>query len=230
MKSVSIILPFYNNWHLTHQRMMELYEFVSIPCEIILVNDCSTEDMGGAMSWWKNQDRHRVVCVKTPKNLGFGGAMNHGAKRATEDVYVFLSNDVQVLGDFIPAILQKLQENEKSLVGGEVLAYDTGWNVLKINGKPKLFPYVAGWLLACTKETWKDLGGFDPIFQKFDYEDIDISATAILKGYKLVGLNDKRLRHFSGQTVRKYYPDRESYTMKNQKRFIKKWSEILKDE
>lgn len=231
-KSVSIIIPFYNNWHLTHQRMMELYTHISVPLEIVLVDDCSTdENIMGGMGWWKTQDRHSVICMRNPKNLGFGGSLNKGCQRASEDVYVLLSNDVQVSGDFVSVILQKLQEDEKVLIGGEVLSYDTGWNVLNINGKSVLFPYAMGWLLACTKETWKDLGGFDPIFQKFDYEDLDLSATAVYKGYKLVGLDlDTMLNHFSGQTVRKYYPDREGYTMKNQQRFIKKWSKILKDE
>lgn len=230
MKSVSIIIPMYNNWFLTHQRMMELYEFVSTPCEIILVNDCSTEDMGGAMSWWKNQDKHRVICIKTPRNLGFGGAINHGAKRATEDVYVFLSNDVKVMYDFVPELLDVIESREKVLVGNEIYNRDTGWNVLNINGKPKMFPYLAGYFLACTKEAWKDLGGFDPIFGLFDFEDVDLSSTALYKGYRLVPLNSKMLLHASGQTIRKYYPEREKITRKNQNVFIQKWSKILKDE
>ena len=230
-KSVSIIIPFYNNWELTHQRMMELHTYIPFQVEIILVDDCSTdENIAGGMGWWKTQSKHRVICIKNKKNLGFGGAFNKGCQRASEDVYVLLSNDVQVSGDFVSLILEKLKKDEKTLIGGQVLYHDTGWNVLNINGKPKLFPYAMGWLLACTKEAWKDLGGFDQIYEKFDYEDVDLSTTAIHKGYKLVALDYRRLRHFSALTVRKYYPDREAYTMKNQKRFIKKWSKILKDE
>ena len=108
MKKFSIIMPFYNNWPLTHQRMMELFNHIQEELEIILVDDCSTNDVSGPMGWWKTQSKHRVICIKTPKNLGFGGAMNFGAKRATEDVLVFLSNDVKVSGDFISQILRKI--------------------------------------------------------------------------------------------------------------------------
>ena len=224
-KTVSIIIPFFNNWHLTHQRMMELYKLVNTSCEIILVDDCSTENVMGAMGFWKVQTKHRVICTKTPKNLGFGGAMNFGCKRATEDVLILLSNDVQLLYDFVPDGLEKVQE--KVLVGGILRGYDTGWNTFTYKGKSKIFPYLEGWLLACTKESWKDLGGFDPIFDPYDMEDIDLSATAIIKGYNLIPLNSKYLIHASGQTIRKVNPDREKITVRNQGRFYGKWTEIL---
>ena len=229
-RSVSIIIPMFNNWHLTHQRMMELYKLVDTPCEVILVDDCSTdENIAGAMRFWKvSQSKHSVITIKTPKNLGFGGAMNHGAKRATEDVYVFLSNDVQLLYDFVPDVLGKIEE--RVLVGNELYIHDTGWNVLKINNKPMLFMYLAGYFLACTKESWKELGGFDDIYSPFDYEDMDLSTTASHLGYKLIPLNSKMLLHASGQTIRQVRPDRESVTYRNQRRFIGKWSKILRED
>jgi len=226
--SVSIIIPFFNGWNLTHKRMMELHTHISNPVEIILVDDCSTDDVSGAMGFWKTQNRHRVRCIKTPKNLGFGGAMNFGCKRATESVLVLLSNDVQISGDFVPAILDKI--DDKCLIGNTFRNYDTGWNVLNINGKDKMFPYLEGYLLACNQKAWKDLGGFDPIFAPYDVEDMDISTTALHKGYKLIPLNLRMLMHLSGQTIRKVNPNRETITKRNQKRFIGKWSKILKDE
>ena len=232
-KSVSVIIPFYNRWELTHQRMMELYSHIHTPIEIILVDDCSTDDVSGGMGWWKTQSKHRVICIKTPKNLGFGGAHNHGAKRATGDVLIFLSNDVRVSGDFVSQLLKKLDDDENVLIGGRVLSYDTGWNLLQINGKPKLFPYCMGWLVACTKEVWGDLGGWDDIYAPFDYEDVDISAMAIHKGYKLVGLNSEFVLHdHPGATIHKIYGvgRREQITRRNQKSFIEKWSKILIDE
>ena len=232
-KSISVIIPMYNNWHLTHQRMSELYSEISTPLEIILVDDCSTdESIPGKMGWWKTQSKHRVKCIKTPKNLGFGGAMNHGARRgvATEDILVFLSNDVKIMGDFVPLILQKLQDNENILIGNTFRDYNTGWNEFVYKDKPKLFPYLEGYFLACTKKIWGKLGGFDPIFAPYDVEDIDLSTTALYKGYDLVPLNFRRLQHMSGQTIRKVNPNREVVTRRNQKRFFKKWSEILGDE
>lgn len=227
-KSVSVILPFFNGWQFTHRCMKKLYDHIHTPLEIILVDDCSTDDVAGPMGWWKEQSKHRVICIKTPRNLGFGGSMNLGARRATEDVLILLSNDVVISGNFLPAVLQNV--DEKVLVGNTFRDYDTGWNVLEINGKPKMFPYLEGYFLACTKDAWKDLGGFDPLYAPYDAEDMDLSTTALHKGYKLIPLNSRMLSHLSGQTIRKVNPNREEITKRNLKRFVRKWSEILIDE
>jgi len=230
-KSVSIILPFYNNWYLTHSCMMSLYSHIAIPVEIILVDDCSTDDnIAGAMGWWRNNGKHRVICIKNPKNMGFGESMNRGVHRSTGKIVILLSNDVKVSGDFVSLIQREIKKNEKILIGGEIHDWDTSWNFLEICGKRKLFPYAAGWLLACLRDTWHDLGGFDSRYERFDYEDMDLSTTAIHKGYKIVGLNSDMLRHFGGQTVRKYHPDREKQTMINRQKFIDKWSKILSED
>ena len=232
--SISVIIPFYNFWSMTHQRMMELYEHVLTPVEIILVNDCSTdEDIEAKAYWWKSQSRHRVKVIRTPKNLGFGGAHNHGARHgvATGEILVFLSNDVRVSGDFTVDLLKVI--NNKVLVGGKVLAYDTGWNLLPINEKPRLFPYCMGWFVAATRKVWDDLGGWDDIYAPYDYEDVDISTTAIHKNYDLVSLDSNFLHHdHAGFTIHRTHGTkvREKITQRNQKRFIGKWSRILKDE
>ena len=60
--SISIIIPFYNHWEMTHQGLAELYKYVSDPVEIVLVNDCSTEpDCKSGIAWWqKNVQRHSI--------------------------------------------------------------------------------------------------------------------------------------------------------------------------
>ena len=68
-------MPFFNNWHLTHQRMMELYSKVQYePCEIILVNDASTDkDVDGGVGFWQKHtnSRHQIRYVINKMNEGF---------------------------------------------------------------------------------------------------------------------------------------------------------------
>jgi GT2 family glycosyltransferase len=118
--------------------------------------------------------------------------------------------------------------DNQRLIGNVVYEFDTGWNYLKMrNGKKVLFPYAEGYLLACTKDVWEDLGGFDPIYFPYDFEDVDISTMAIHKEYKLFALNSPYIRHLSGQTVSQVNPRREEVTRINQQKFISKWSKIL---
>ena len=219
---VSIIIPFYGRWDLTHARMMELYTHVQTECSIVLVDDASEgEGYRGGVAWWQKKiDKHSVYYLRNEKNLGFGGSMNRGAKVALKhsaEILVFLSNDVQIFSDFVAEIISHIEQDKNVLLGGEYLFHDTGWNV--IDGT--IIPYLTGWLLACHKDIWADLGGFDPIWGRFDYEDIDLSLTAIMKGYTLKPLSSK-FYHMAAQTA-PYDVARERITKENQQKFIKKW-------
>ena len=217
-------MPFFNNWSLTHQRMMELYNKVQYePCEIILVNDASTDrEIDDGVGFWQkfSNSKHLIRYVKNEVNQGFGYSMNRGASIANGEVIVLLSNDVQIFDDFVLEITELLSENSNYFIGGEVLYHDTGWNRIG----DTIVPYANGWLLACMKSTWVDIGGFDLMYEKFDYEDLDVSATAVSKGYILKALTKSKLTHTGGATIYPLYPDRQEYTKRNRQKFIEKWS------
>jgi len=220
---VSIIVPFFNNWSLTHQRMMELYNKVQYePCEIILVNDASTDrEIDDGVGFWQkfSNSKHLIRYVKNEVNQGFGYAMNRGASIANGEVVVLLSNDVQIFDDFVAEVVTLLQENDKYFIGGEVLWHDTGWNRIG----DTIVPYANGWLLACTKSAWLDIGGFDLNFGRFDAEDIDLSISAVKRGYILKALTKSKLKHIGGATIYKLYPDRQEYTKRNIQYLKEKW-------
>ncbi|GAG78866.1 unnamed protein product, partial [marine sediment metagenome] len=106
----------------------------------------------------------------------------------------------------------------KCLVGQELLEHDTGWNTF--NGKT--ISYLNGWLVACPKDVWEDIGGFDERFGLHDYEDIDLSFSATNKGYKLVQIDGAKLQHLGAQTA-SYGDERMAITLQNKDKFVKKW-------
>lgn len=223
---LGIVIPFFNKWELTHKLLMSLYQHIPEWCEIYLVNDASTEDVSGGVAWWQKQvAKHKIFYIVNDKNIGFGGSMNKGAKAAIKqgcDAIVLLSNDVLVFNDFATVVKNQLEENPLILIGGEVLYNDTGWNVLP---ECVTVPYANGWFLACTSKAWRDIGGFDLLFGLFDYEDIDISLQAWIKGYVPTPINPPaKLQHLGGKTIYAYYSDRMSRTLENKKLFIEKWS------
>lgn len=222
----SIIIPFFNKWNLTHARMMELYKHAPTDVEIVLVDDASTdEDCAGGVAWWqKRVNKHTIRYYKNETNLGFGGSMNKGAKIAIKngaDAIVLLSNDVVISGDFVTEIVTILNQDNSVFIGGQLLDIDTGWN--KIGNR--VFPYLNGWLLACSSETWLDIGGFDERYKPYDFEDVDISTTAIQKGHKLVELKNQCFRHIGGQTAG-YNEARVNITKANREKFIEKWKNV----
>lgn len=227
---LSIVCPFYGRYELVHKRMQEFWQYIPREnVEILVINDASPgdRDYEGNVAWWQKQvdNPHTIRYHANKENLGFGQTLNLGVDHAKGDIIVLYSDDVILSGNFLPSLMEKMQDGV--LVGGEVLTHDTGWNVL--NGV--IIPYANGWFLSCTKTTWDILEGFDPIFGKFDAEDLDLGTTAHYKGIKLVSLNSKFLYHTGGATITSIYPNRVEYSKKNIQLWRDKWndkSEVLR--
>lgn len=222
---IGIVIPQYNKWSLTHARLMELYKKVPNDTIIVLVDDNSPDtDCQTGPAWWKKDILgDRLKYYRNPTNLGFGGSMNNGVKIAVKhgcDGVILLSNDVRVMSNIVGETLNLLSLDRRILIGGEVLRHNTGWNVLPDCGP---VPYANGWFLATHKATWKELGGFDPRYGRFDYEDVDLSTQAILLDIPLIG-STSNLKHIGGQSVSAATNNREAQTLRNQKLWIEKWS------
>lgn len=217
--TVSVVIPTYNHYELIHQSLWDLYKKTSGIDEVLVVNDASTDDTFYiGLSWWKDQKLLPIKELRLKENVGFLRASNKGVAKASGDVIVLLSNDVRVYRDFIQEVVDILHENDKHLIGGRLLDWDTGWNVF--NGK--LYQYIEGWLLACTKDAWNRFGGFDERFVPNDYEDVDLSTTALDLGYSLVELSNGCVEHIGAQSIG-YNVEREKITNSNKEKFAKKW-------
>jgi len=218
----SIIIPFFDHWDLTHKRLFELYKFIPQEVEIVLVDDCSTEEVEikGGVGWWQ-KNRPNIKYIRNKENLGFGGSHNRGAKVASGNILVFLSNDVEVSGDFIKTLDGRIFDN--LLIGNRIIDWKAGWN--EVNGY--VIPYLEGYFLACSKQVWVELGGFDLRYGKYDYEDVDLSMRTLELKYSLVSLETQMLRHLGGRTIYALKADRLEQTKKNREIFIDKWQDKL---
>jgi len=208
---------------------MELYKLAPDYCEIILVDDASTElECSNGLNWWmKNTNRHNIRYYKNKENVGFGASMNNGAKLAKGEYIIFLSNDVIISGDFVTDMVTLMHGDNKILVAGRVVDWAGGWNEFDIGGKHYVIPYAEGWLLGCTKKAWKELDGFDLDYGKYDYEDIDLTMKALELGYNIVNLNSHKVKHIGGATIYKVNPNRVEITNRNRTLFFEKWKDKI---
>ena len=228
----SVVISSYGRWDLTHCRLAELWAHAPEDTEIIVIDDAHpSHDTERGVSWWQTANmRHEIVFSRNEKNLGFGGSMNLGASLAHGEHIILLSNDVVCRGDFVTEIVKRLRANPKSLVGGQLIDWPAGWNEIPLNGDGKkvVIPYLGGWLIGCTKSAWDELGGFDPLYGRFDFEDMDFSLNALEKGYELIPLHlPQMLTHLSGATISTLQLDRQAMTIANRQKFIEKWSAKL---
>lgn len=215
----SLVIPTYNHYDLLHSLLFQIYQNCKSVTEVIVVNDRSTDvDYYDGLSWWNENGMLPLNILDMYKNGGFILSSNMGLQKATGDVICLLSSDVKVGSDISITIPAMLQANPKCLVGGRLLDWDTGWNRFGNT----IYPYLEGWLLAATKQGWKELGYLDEDLVPNDFEDVSLSTRALSLDYTLVPLNDDRIVHLGGQTIG-YSPERETVTKRNQEIFRKKY-------
>lgn len=222
----SFVIPSYNHYDLLHQLLWDIYKNCSTPHEVIIVDDASSqESFLDGLSWWMENGMLPVKHIRPIENLGFLKASNKGLKEATGDIVCLVSTDVRIYKDLVivAAALPEIEKRNqgKVLLGGRYFTQSTGWN--EFDGK--IFPYVEGWLLITSNDGWKELGYFDEQYVPHDFEDVDLSTTAISKGFSLAQITPDAgdvVTHIGAQTIG-YNPEREGITQRNRKIFEKKW-------
>lgn len=129
--------------------------------------------------------------VHQPGNpLGFAAANNRGLAFADGEVVVFLNNDVEGTGEWLERVRAEVEPG--ALYGpSDGLREVAGVRV----------PYLEGWCIAATSETWGALGGWDAeAYPGMYWEDVDLSFRAMVAGVRLVRTAGWRLRHLSNTT------------------------------
>lgn len=213
---VSIVIPFFNHWELTHQLLYDIYNQCRDVDDVVVVNNGSTETHG--LAWWQDSKLLPLRVVSLVPNQGFLLGANAGLEAALGDVTALISNDVRIRGNLTGVLRASFTVQPNIVMGGKVYNGDTGWN----NFDGRLFPYAEGWLLAAQRADWLKLGYLDPQYAPHDFEDVDFSTKALAQGYKLVELPQGLAEHMGAQTI-SYGPVREAQTKINREKFRAKW-------
>jgi len=110
--SVSVVVPIYNeaeNIRRLHAAISAGVEHLQRPCEIILVDDGSTDGSQTLLAELADEDP-RVRVIEFRHNFGQTAAMHAGIQAATGDVVVTMDGDLQNDPADIPMMLAKLDE------------------------------------------------------------------------------------------------------------------------
>jgi len=221
MKKISIITPVWNMANLTERWLFQNWSIYAnhSGIEWIIIDNGSNDDTASILNVYKNMMGDALKIISLKRNIGFGPANNEGAEIAKGNILAFISNDVQLLGDYITPIETLYSYNQgKTLFGPEIWENNTGWNTFNLG----TIPYVAGWCVIVETALWGPLCKWDERFVPCDYEDIDLSYQVIRAGGELIKLA-LPLKHDSGKSAEALPGGRLAVTLANQKRFMQKW-------
>ncbi|HEY7784236.1 MAG TPA: glycosyltransferase [Pyrinomonadaceae bacterium] len=243
----SIIIPVYNKADFTFQCLSSLFDEIDLATtEVIVVNNASTDETSRLLDHFKES----VQVLDNTENRGFVDASNQGAARAKGDYLVFLNNDTVVLSNWLSALLETVERDERVGAVGSMFLYPDGmvqeagsiiWRTGEAfhygwHGSPhdtrfrfaREVDYCSGASLLIRKTLFAQLGGFDCRFAPAYYEDTDLCMGVRSLGYRVVYQPASRLVHYEGASAgRDVKTGMKNYQLVNREKFYDKWKEVL---
>ena len=116
MPKVSIIIPAYNAEKTLATCLANLVHQTLSDIELIIVNDCSTDNTLQIMMDCEAQFSEKVLVVNSDKNRGAGGARNIGLLYASGDYIGFVDSDDIVTLDMYEKLYNKALEADYDIV------------------------------------------------------------------------------------------------------------------
>jgi glycosyltransferase involved in cell wall biosynthesis len=249
---ISLIIPSYNN--LKH--LKNVYASIkkhAHEAEVVLLDDGSTD---GTWEWIQKQD---CIKYKSEERVGHTILYDTGIELATNKIVGILHADMIIGPNYIQNLIKHLKpltvvcgtriEPPLHPEGKEKIIKDFGldFDTLNIEAFEKFVlekqiefkdqttkGMFAPWILY--KEDFQTIGGHDPIFAPFPYEDSDIFQRWILNGYELIQSRDAFVYHLTCRGHRwteQVGKDDEYYkTVSNRasRNYLRKWGSWIKND
>ena len=168
MATISIITPWLNC-----PELVRTYERSVNTAEVIVIDNGS--DLDAAAKIKAMTTRQRGIYIRNEANAKYAAANNQGLAVATGDIIIFMNNDIEAPPGWLHQVKRDVKDG--ALYGPSLLTR-------MVAGQP--MPYLEGYCIAATRDTWNALGGWDETYQGMYWEDNDLCWRAMGAGFKLV--------------------------------------------
>jgi GT2 family glycosyltransferase len=185
-----------------------------------------------------------AVTVELPVNRGVAPGWNAAARACGGEVLVFCNDDVELGAGSLARLAGALREIPDAGVVGPV---GSRWDLARgrhldwvrpqdgPHTRPAACDVVSGFLFACRRTTWEQLGGFDERYAPASWEEVDFCTAARAAGLRCLAIPGVSCRHEWGVSrrqppwARARWDGRtetwRSIHRRNRKRFLRKWSQ-----
>lgn len=233
---ISVIITNWNGLPLLQKNLETIIISSPEADEFILADDCSSDDsLVFAKKLQKKYPKLKIIAHK--KNLGFGGNSNDAVFKANGELVVLLNNDILPHSGYITHTLKHFSDPNVFGVGFAELGHENWAKFFWKDGYLQHQPgttslnktHISGWVSGGSsiirKSLFEKLGGFDPIYQPFYSEDLDLGFRAWRSGYTLLWEPKSIVEHKHESTMSKFSVRDLNY-VKERNRLLSTWRNI----
>ena len=221
MQPISAVIPNRDGADLLRQTLPPLRrELPPREYEILVIDDASQDDSVEMLG----REFPDVRVIALDQNVGFGAASNRGFEEARNEIVLLLNSDMEVTPGSIELLVEHFAESDVFAAGpryakpGEPVGpLDDGLGLIR----PQLGAPGGGGLLSRRK--FLELGGFDPLYYPFYWEDIDLGWSAWRHGWRIIRDARACFVHLGAATIGALYTPAYVERVKTRNRCLLGW-------
>ena len=215
-KKVSIVLPVYNGADYLAESIESVLNQTYANWELIVVNDCSTDNTLAIASYYAIKDA-RIKVFSNKENLKLPKTLNAGFERATGVYYTWTSDDNKYKSNALNEMVKCLEKNPDAvMVYADYTTIDSkGYSIESVNKPEPKCMFIGNVVGACflyRADAAKKAGKYDPSL--FLAEDYDFWIRLYKVG-KILHVDNNlyfyRIHEKSLTTTKKRYVDEQTY-------------------
>lgn len=204
--TMTVVIPSHNNLPDLIKCLKSIYRTAwnygqQSRLEIIVQDDCSTDFNITDVLYGEP-----AQCQRNQVNLGFAGNCNAGALRAHGDVLMFLNQDTIARDGWFEPLMDMFQHHANiGIIGPKLVIGDAvqscgglyggnrgpfhrylGWSAddWRVNVREKV-SWMTGAALAVRRELFFKVGGFDVVYERGYFEDVDLCEKVKEAGFEI---------------------------------------------
>ncbi|TCJ13103.1 glycosyltransferase [Flaviaesturariibacter flavus] len=224
MQGISVVIPNYNGVGLFPHTLPTVFEALAgltLPWELIVVDDCSTDDS----VTWLQAHYPQIILLRNAVNSGFSVTVNNGVRAAQYDLVLLLNSDVKLTPGYFAPQLRYFDDPQTFGVMGRIVGWDDDivqdgakypyFHGVKIKTSGNYLPesederrggllsmYLSGANALVRRELYWKVGGLNELFSPFYVEDFELSLRAWRMGFLCWYEYDAVCRHRVSTTIR----------------------------
>ncbi|SDW89419.1 glycosyltransferase family 2 protein [Nitrosomonas communis] len=184
-KSIDVVIPVYNAPDLTRRCVDSVVTYLGNSIRRILIQDDASA--GETRQMLDNLPYDCVDVYHAKKNQGFGLSVNEAVNRSDAFYILILNSDTEISHDFLPLLCATFAADVKLAAiipaGNSYAKYNLDQYLLREGGYIATY-YLRGHAIMIRRDIFQEMGGFDPVFGRGYYEDIDLGRRLALRGWR----------------------------------------------